>query len=71
MNDASSEARNATDAASSSGSAKRPTGTCTSRRCARSPEEEYALSGGLHRDPQAEGYDAMEEEVFGRPEPKA
>ena len=30
-----------------------------------SPEEEYALSGGEHRDPQAEGYDAMEKEVFG------
>ncbi|MCR2808115.1 MULTISPECIES: amino acid permease [unclassified Microbacterium] len=30
-----------------------------------SPEEEYALSGGTHRDPQAEGYDAMESEVFG------
>ncbi len=29
-----------------------------------SPEEEYALSGGLHGDPQVEGYDAMEEEVF-------
>jgi ethanolamine permease len=25
-----------------------------------SPEEEYALSGGLHGDPQKEGYDAME-----------
>ncbi len=30
-----------------------------------SPEEEYALSGGTHGDPQAEGYDAMEEDVFG------
>ena len=30
-----------------------------------SPEEEYALSGGTHGDPQAEGYDAMEDEVFG------
>jgi ethanolamine permease len=30
-----------------------------------SPEEEYALSGGLHGDPQKEGYDAMEKEVFG------
>ncbi len=29
-----------------------------------SPEEEYALSGGLHGDPQQEGYDAMEAEVF-------
>lgn len=29
-----------------------------------SPEEEYALSGGSHGDPQAEGYDAMEGEVF-------
>jgi ethanolamine permease len=31
-----------------------------------SPEEEYALSGGKHGDPQAEGYDAMENEVFGK-----
>ena len=30
-----------------------------------SPEEEYALSGGSHGDPQSEGYDAMESEVFG------
>ncbi|MDY0907877.1 amino acid permease [Microbacterium sp. CFBP9034] len=30
-----------------------------------SPEEEYALSGGTHRDPQAEGYDVMETELFG------
>jgi ethanolamine permease len=29
-----------------------------------SPEEEYALSGGLHGDPQVEGYDAMDPEVF-------
>jgi ethanolamine permease len=29
-----------------------------------SPEEEYALSGGLHGDPQAEGYDSMEDDVF-------
>ena len=29
-----------------------------------SPEEEYALSGGLHGDPQVEGYDAMEKDVF-------
>jgi ethanolamine permease len=29
-----------------------------------SPEEEYALSGGLHGDPEVEGYDAMEAEVF-------
>jgi ethanolamine permease len=29
-----------------------------------SPEEEYALSGGLHGDPEIEGYDAMETEVF-------
>ena len=28
-----------------------------------SPEEEYALSGGLHGDPQAEGYDVMESEL--------
>ncbi len=32
-----------------------------------SPEEEYALSGGLHGDPQAEGYDSMENEVFDEP----
>jgi ethanolamine permease len=31
-----------------------------------SPEEEYALSGGMHGDPQVEGYDAMEAEVFGK-----
>jgi ethanolamine permease len=30
-----------------------------------SPEEEYALSGGLHGDPQKEGYDAMEGQVPG------
>lgn len=30
-----------------------------------SPEEEYALSGGLHGDPQKEGYDAMEGKVPG------
>jgi ethanolamine permease len=30
-----------------------------------SPEEEYALSEGKHWDPQAEGYDVMEKEVFG------
>lgn len=35
-----------------------------------SPEEEYALSGGLHGDPQREGYDAMEGEVF-EGEPKS
>ncbi|HAM25546.1 MAG TPA: amino acid ABC transporter permease [Microbacteriaceae bacterium] len=35
------------------------------KRLVLSPEEEYALSGGLHGDPQAEGYDAMETEVFG------
>lgn len=29
-----------------------------------SPEEEYALSGGMHGDPQLEGYDAMEAEIF-------
>ncbi|WP_127473861.1 amino acid permease [Microbacterium sulfonylureivorans] len=34
-----------------------------------SPEEEYALSGGTHGDPQAEGYDAMETEVFGSDKP--
>lgn len=35
-----------------------------------SPEEEYALSGGKHGDPQAEGYDAMESEVFGGEKPQ-
>lgn len=36
-----------------------------------SPEEEYALSGGTHGDPQKEGYDKMEGEVFGdKPKPK-
>lgn len=35
------------------------------KRLILSPEEEYALSGGLHRDPQREGYDAMERDVFG------
>jgi ethanolamine permease len=34
------------------------------KRLVLSPEEEYALSGGLHGDPQVEGYDAMEDEVF-------
>ncbi|MCW3492732.1 amino acid permease [Microbacterium sp. SSM24] len=34
-----------------------------------SPEEEYAISGGEHRDPQAEGYDAMESDVFGGDKP--
>ncbi|MDQ1573156.1 MAG: ethanolamine permease [Actinomycetota bacterium] len=34
------------------------------KRLVLSPEEEYAISGGLHGDPQAEGYDAMESEVF-------
>lgn len=34
------------------------------KRLVLSPEEEYALSGGLHGDPQKEGYDAMEKEVF-------
>ncbi|HEY4267574.1 MAG TPA: amino acid permease [Galbitalea sp.] len=34
------------------------------KRLVLSPEEEFALSGGLHGDPQIEGYDAMESEVF-------
>jgi ethanolamine permease len=29
-----------------------------------SPEEEFALSGGPHGDPQKEGYDAMEADIF-------
>jgi ethanolamine permease len=36
------------------------------KRLVLSPEEEYALSGGLHGDPQVEGYDAMESELFDR-----
>jgi ethanolamine permease len=36
-----------------------------------SPEEEYAISGGMHGDPQKEGYDAMESEVFGKDAPAA
>jgi ethanolamine permease len=36
------------------------------KRLVLSPEEEYAISGGLHGDPQAEGYDAMESEVFNK-----
>jgi ethanolamine permease len=39
-------------------------GTIWRKRLVLSPEEEYAISGGLHGDPQAEGYDAMEREVF-------
>ncbi|MCU1415171.1 MAG: amino acid permease [Microbacteriaceae bacterium] len=34
------------------------------KRLVLSPEEEFALSKGLHGDPQVEGYDAMEGEVF-------
>ena len=34
------------------------------KRLVLAPEEEYALSGGLHRDPEVEGYDVMEGEVF-------
>jgi ethanolamine permease len=39
-------------------------GTIARKRLVLSPEEEFALSKGLHGDPQAEGYDAMEGEVF-------
>ena len=35
------------------------------KRLILSPEEEYAISGGLHRDPQREGYDTLQTEVFG------
>jgi ethanolamine permease len=35
------------------------------KRLVLSPEEEFAISKGLHGDPQVEGYDAMETEVFG------
>jgi ethanolamine permease len=38
------------------------------KRLVLSPEEEYALSGGLHGDPQAEGYDAMEAEFIPTPD---
>ena len=34
------------------------------KRLVLSPEEEFAISGGLHGDPQVEGYDAMEDEIF-------
>ncbi|WP_159502121.1 amino acid permease [Microbacterium sp. 18062] len=34
------------------------------KRLVLSPEEEYALSGGVHGNPQREGYDAMETELF-------
>jgi len=46
-------------------------GTVGRKNLVLAPEEEYALSGGLHRDPQEEGYDAMEREVFpaAAPEP--
>jgi ethanolamine permease len=40
------------------------------KRLVLSPEEEYALSGGLHGDPQKEGYDAMEAEIFDEPAAK-
>jgi ethanolamine permease len=40
-------------------------GTIWRKRLVLSPEEEFAISKGLHGDPQAEGYDAMEKEVFG------
>ena len=48
---ASSLARNATAAASSSGSANRPTGTCTSRRCGalRVFREQLLQQRGVHR----------------------
>jgi ethanolamine permease len=39
-------------------------GTIARKRLVLSPEEEFALSKGLHGDPQVEGYDAMEGEVF-------
>lgn len=35
------------------------------KRLILSPEEEYAISGGLHGDPQREGYDSLKTEVFG------
>ena len=40
-------------------------GVYTRHRLILSPEEEYAVSGGLHGDPQAEGYGgAVEEEIL-------
>lgn len=35
------------------------------KRLILSPEEEYAISGGLHGDPQREGYASLKTEVFG------
>jgi ethanolamine permease len=44
------------------------------KRLVLSPEEEYAISGGLHGDPQKDGYGgALEEELLasdGRDEPR-
>ena len=52
MNDASSLARNATAAAISDGSAKRPSGTCTSRRAARSGSfANSSMSSGVATGP--------------------
>ena len=52
MNDDSSEARNSTAFAISSGSAKRPIGTCTSRRAARSASlANSSLSSGVFTGP--------------------
>ncbi len=40
-------------------------GLYTRHRLILSPEEEYAVSGGLHGDPQAEGYGGeVEEEIL-------
>lgn len=45
------------------------------KRLVLSPEEEYAISGGLHGDPQKDGYGgALEEELLasdGRDEPRS
>lgn len=35
------------------------------KRLILSPEEEYAISGGLHGDPQREGYESLKTEVLG------
>ncbi|NEM89740.1 amino acid permease [Galbitalea soli] len=40
-------------------------GFVSRHRLVLSPEEEFALSHGLHGNPQVEGYDEMEDEVFG------
>ncbi len=60
MNEASSLARNATAAASSSGSANRPTGMCTRRRCARSGSfANSSCSSGVFTGPGQSAFTRM------------